>query len=205
MPLEFLDACLEVLLNIVCTLVLIVVEHDAFESVLGECQFAHLVLAVLAQVLHEAEVAVGSELCLQVLCDALAERLLVGDVALTVNLVEEFLVHLCLGITRNLGNLVTEVGSDVLCLFARHLQQTLQFARVLRVSLLGVKGDDVAQFCALEESLLLVLLDVFGHHDCSFNSDAAFLGVSVGIEFAKVALQHVVSLILLHLVVVARA
>ena len=123
MPLQFLDAHLEVLLHEVGTLVLIVVQHHALQQLLGEGQIAHLLLAVGTHILNETEVAIGHELSLQCLGNLLTESLLVLHATFGEHLIEQFLVHFSLHVARDLGDLEAEISSDILGLLSADLQQ----------------------------------------------------------------------------------
>ena len=96
MPCQLLDTLLVVLLNELLASLLVVVEHDALQESVRECQGADLVFEMLAQVNEELVVAVVHELCRKALCNLLAERLLVLHLVLAVYAVEELLVDFCL-------------------------------------------------------------------------------------------------------------
>ena len=97
MPLQLLDACVEVLLYEVCATVLVILKHDALQSSLRECEFTHLLLCIFAYIQQELVVAVVHELLAHTISDGCAESLLVLDACLfAVNALEEFLVNLSL-------------------------------------------------------------------------------------------------------------
>ena len=95
-PLEFLDAGVEMLIDILVVLVFVVHLHHAAEQVLGECKFAHLLLGVFADVGQELEVGLRLQLSFESLLDLGAELLLTVDHTLTEDGVKQFLIDLSL-------------------------------------------------------------------------------------------------------------
>ena len=203
MPVELLDAQVEVLLHIVVALVAVVVLHDALEQLCGISLLAHLLLAVAAHILQKLEVAVADHRGLEALGNLLAESLLVSAIALTEHLVEQLLVDLGGSEARDFRHLVAKVRLHLASLFGIvHLEQSLQLGIAL-VGLAGVEGEDVAQLAAFEDLLLVFGLDIFGHDECTLYGDTTFERIALGIELAEVALQKVVGLVGLSLLVVA--
>ena len=155
MPSQLLDACLEVLLHEVRTLILIVLQHHALQDSLWELQFAHLLLHVLTNVEQELIVAVGLELLADLVGNLLAELLLVLHSAFAKHAVEQLLVDGGRLEVADFGHLEAEVALQILHLLLLHLQQCSNLSIVVGISLLQVEGDDVAGLGTLELLLLL--------------------------------------------------
>ena len=75
---------------------LVIVEHDALQQFIGECQFSNLIFCVCAHVEEELVVCIALQLVLYALSYLLTEVCFVLHVVLTINLVEQFLVYLSL-------------------------------------------------------------------------------------------------------------
>ena len=191
MPFELPDALVVVLLDIFLAFVLIVEEHHTFEESVGECEFAHSVLGILAHVDEELVVAVCLKLRLETLGYPGAELFLALHCVLAEHVVEHLLVHLSLLEAAYLYHLIAEIGIHRLHSLAVYLEQACHFGVVVRISLARVEGDDVARFCVVEQLLLVFHLNIFGHHHGSVHRYSAFLCVAVGVQLTQVALQHV--------------
>ena len=193
MPLQFLDAALEVLLHVVGILVLVVLQHHALQQGLWEGHLAHLLLHIGAQVDQELIVAVALQLWLDGLCNLLTEGLLILHRSLAEHAVEELLVHFCWLEMADLVDLITEVAVQVFHLLLVHFQQGSHLGVVVRIGLLGVEGNHVTLLCSVEEFALLVLLDIGGHNHCSLVAEAVFLRVTLLVEFAQGTCQRIVA------------
>ena len=90
-------------------------------------------------------------------------------------------------------------------LFFLDFQQGRNLCIAFRIGLAGVEGDDVASLGPVEELLLVVGLNVVGHQHGRLDGETALLGVTVLVEFAQVALEHVALGIRLCILVLARA
>ena len=86
------------LVNKVLALVLVVVQHDALQQCIGEGELAHLILGIGANIEQELVVGVVDQLRLDAILNLLTEVSLVLYGVLTVNLVEQLLVYLCLNV-----------------------------------------------------------------------------------------------------------
>ena len=72
-----------------------------------------------------------------------------------------------------------------------YLQERCHFRIILWISLARIECNDVAELCALEEFLLVFHLNILWHHHRSLYGYTAFECVSVCVELAEVALQHI--------------
>ena len=193
MPLQLLDATLEVLLHIVSTLLLVVLDHHALQQSLGELQVTDLLLQVLTDVEQELIVAVLLQLGSDGLGDLLTEGLLVLHLTLTEHTVEEFLIHLCWLEVTDLSDLVTEVSCQILYLLLVNLQQGCNLCVIVWISLFRVEGDDVTGLRAVKEFLLILSLDIGRHHHTTLGSDTTFLGVALLIELTQITGDGIVA------------
>ena len=193
MPLQLLDASLEILLHIVSAFLLVVLQHHALQQCLGELQLTNLVLQVLTYVAQELVVAVLLQLGSDVLGDLLAESLLVFHFTLTEHTVEELLIHLCRLEMTDLSNLVAEVCGQIFHLILLYLQKSCHLGIVVRISLLGVEGDDVTGFSTVEEFLLVFGLDIGRHHHTTLGCDTTFLGVTLFVELTQITGDGVIT------------
>ena len=186
MPSQLLDACLEVLLYEVSTLILVVVQHNALQQSLWELQLANLLLHVSTNVEQELVVAVSLELLADLVSNLLTESLLVLDIALAKGLVEQLLIDLSLDKARNLSDLESEVASVLTNLLLINLHHGSNLYVALRISLAGIPCDDITQLTTVEELLLVVNLDVLRHQHSVSN-----LNTTLNAYLAQVTLQHV--------------
>ena len=200
-PFQLFNASLKLLVNLF--FVFHVFQHEAFEHLFGEHQLAHLLLAIGAKVLQQFKIAVANQLFGDSLGYFRTEVGLVFHCAFAVNGVEKLLVYGCFDVTGNLQHMESKVRLNVGSLFFADTQHRRNLNFALRVGLLGVERHHLTAFHAVEQFLLVVNLYVFGHQHRTFFHDATFFLAAVGVQFLHVALQHVLCLVLFHLLVLA--
>ena len=196
-PSEFFKAIGIILLHKFLTAFLIIVQHDALQKSIGELQITHFLFAISANILNKLVVSVNRKLFFQTFSNSLTECFLALNFAFTKRSVKQFLVNSMLLIALNVGNLIAKVARVVAQLFFLYFQESSQLCIVF-ISLARIHRDDVALLRSIEKCLLCFVLNVIGHHRCSFNGQTTLFGVALLIELAQIAFQHVVVFIAIN-------
>ena len=121
------------------------------------------------------------------------------------HLVEQFLVQVARNHAGDFLNLEAEVTLVAGHFFLLDFQQGGQFRLVVVKRNRRIEHQHGVGLGTVEDGFLLVVLHIGRHHDGTFHLHTLFFRIAVLIEFGQQTLQHILVLVVFHLLILAVA